>query len=302
MISVIMSIYKEKKEVLEQAILSIINQTYKNFEFIIVVDNPDNGDAISVLNYYADLDDRIRVIVNKENIGLALSLNVALSKAHGEFIARMDADDIAAINRLEEQYRYLNENDLDLIGSFYEQIGENGEIIKIIREPQKDIDIRRILKYRNCIAHPTFFCKKDLYDCVKGYNNIAFCEDYLFLLKLKEKKIKFGNCPKVLLRYRLTPNGISRKNIIQQQLRTYYLSNYMGVLSNITERELKTYDSSKQGEKIKREIMLYYEIKELMKSKKVIKGFAKLAINFWDNDFLKYMIKGKLLMHIMNRG
>ena len=99
-VSVIMSTYKEPIEWIQQSVDSILNQTYKNLEFIIIVDNPEYAELVSLLNDYADSDDRISVVVNNNNIGLVKSLNKALSFCTGEYVARMDADDISLPERL----------------------------------------------------------------------------------------------------------------------------------------------------------------------------------------------------------
>lgn len=102
-ISVIMSTFNEKLEWVKEAIDSIINQTYRNIEFIIIVDNPNNIELKNMLEQYCIEDDRIKIIVNEFNIGLVKSLNKALKICSGEFIARMDADDISVKYRLEKQ-------------------------------------------------------------------------------------------------------------------------------------------------------------------------------------------------------
>ena len=102
-VSVIMSTYKEPIDWIRQSIDSILNQTFSEFEFIIVVDNPKYKELISVLNDYAEADNRICIMVNENNIGLVKSLNKALSQCNGEYIVRMDADDISLPERIAHQ-------------------------------------------------------------------------------------------------------------------------------------------------------------------------------------------------------
>ena len=109
-ISVLMSVYNEPIDWMRQAIESILNQTYKDFEFIIVNDNPEREENQFVLNEYRNKDSRIIILCNEHNIGLTKSLNKGLTVANGEYIARMDADDIALPKRFEKQALYLAKN------------------------------------------------------------------------------------------------------------------------------------------------------------------------------------------------
>lgn len=114
LISVIMSTYNESVSELRESIESVLKQTYSNIEFVIVIDNPNN-EELSVFIYSFD-DPRIRVIKNDRNIGLVNSLNKAICQSKGEYLARMDADDICEVNRLKLQKEYLDKNNLDLVG------------------------------------------------------------------------------------------------------------------------------------------------------------------------------------------
>ena len=110
LVSVIMSTYKEEEIFLRQAIESILDQTYKDFEYIIILDNPDNDLHIKIIEEYTNIDKRIKFYINKKNIGLTASLNKGLELAKGIYICRMDADDISISNRIENQKKYLEEN------------------------------------------------------------------------------------------------------------------------------------------------------------------------------------------------
>ena len=122
-ISVIMTVYKESKEELKESFESIINQTYKNIEFIIVIDNPKEQWRIDFIKSYND--SRVKLVVNKENLGLPLSLNKALKLVTGNYIARMDADDISILDRLEKQLTYLKNSDCDLVGCYMQYFYDN---------------------------------------------------------------------------------------------------------------------------------------------------------------------------------
>ena len=113
LVSVIMSTYQEPLVWIDEAVSSIQNQTYQNFEFIIVVDDPDYKQLVGYILRKKKEDNRIIVHINERNKGLTESLNIAVKMAKGTYIARMDADDIAAPDRLECELDYLILNHLD---------------------------------------------------------------------------------------------------------------------------------------------------------------------------------------------
>ena len=110
LISVIMSVYNEPESILRAAVESILKQTFRDFEFIIVMDSPENETNKSVLAEYAKADDRLNLLFNEKNEGLTFSLNRALQYAKGMYIARMDADDVSLPLRLELQKDWLEKN------------------------------------------------------------------------------------------------------------------------------------------------------------------------------------------------
>ena len=141
-VSVIMSVYREPLEWIDASIKSILVQTYGDFEFLIVNDNPESEELCHFLNEKALSDNRISLIANERNIGLTKSLNVALTKSNGEYIARMDADDIACLNRLSSQVEYLDKNaNHSVVHSNYSLIDENGDVIKSKFHSYKDFDM-----------------------------------------------------------------------------------------------------------------------------------------------------------------
>lgn len=140
LISVIMSVYNEEEGILRQAVESILNQTYPFLEFIILLDKPDNLDALSVLEGYREKDERVRILVNQRNMGLTKSLNKGIAQASGHYIARMDADDISSLTRLSDQLNFLESRNLDLIGGQMEYITEDGRpFMKVNRQDRKSV-------------------------------------------------------------------------------------------------------------------------------------------------------------------
>ena len=175
MISVIMSVYNEKKEWLQLSIESILNQTYTNFEFIIILDNPKNETLKKLILKFQEKDKRIKFYINDSNIGLTRSLNKALTYAKGEYIARMDADDISISTRLEKQLNYIKQTDIDILGTNVIKFDDknNEEFSNFFL---KDIDIKQNIFKKNMIAHPTWLVKKEVYKCLNGYREISVNE------------------------------------------------------------------------------------------------------------------------------
>ena len=208
-ISVIMSIYNGMPY-LEQAVESVLNQTYKNFEFIIV----DDASADDTLKYLKSLKDRrIKLIRNKKNLGLAVSLNIALRQARGDFVARMDADDISLSMRFEEQINFLQKHPtIGICGSFVNVIDETDKIIGKIKKPTSDKEIKKELFWLTPLLHPTWFAKKKIFDKLQGYDKKwDYVEDFEFLIRAKD--FQMANIPKHLLLFRSQKERRSQKTI-----------------------------------------------------------------------------------------
>ncbi|RGE94972.1 glycosyltransferase [Coprobacillus sp. AM23-9LB] len=223
--SVIMATYKESIECLKQSIESIINQTYNDFEFIIILDNPDNKEHIAFINDYVCKDERIKFYINDKNMGLTNTLNRGLKLAEGKYVCRMDADDISELYRMEHQKKYLEENDFDLIGGISQMIDEDGNTIYSIKKvPTNFKKIKKCIKYNQVISHPTWFGKKEVFDKLNGYRNMPLCEDYDFTLRAILQGFKISNVNECVLKYRMTKDSISRSNLFEQYLFARYIT------------------------------------------------------------------------------
>lgn len=233
MISVILSTYNESLFEVKRCIDSILEQTYQDIEVIIICDNPDN---IPITNYlHTIIDNRVRVYYNEKNQGLVYCLNYALSLANGDYIARMDADDISIKDRFCKQLDYLLDNNLDIIGSWTKLINEEGNEIGDAIFPTTYQTIKRQIKHFNCLAHPTWFGKKKVFDDAAGYRNIKYCEDYDFILRILLKGYKVGNIPEYCLYYQIRATSITRGNLAEQKIRTRYLAKLKpGELNDLT--------------------------------------------------------------------
>lgn len=229
LISVLMCTYREPVKWIESSINSILKQTYQDFEFVIVVDDPTNTDIIQCLRKFENEHDCIKIIINAKNVGLVKSLNIGIRYCKGDFIARMDADDISLPERLETELNFMLMHKYDIIGCRFESFCEN-EIYQSRSVPRQSYICARLLGYTNCVGHPTWIVKKEVYDALNGYREIASCEDYDFLMRAALRDYKIGCVDKCLFRYRHNPQSISSNNdvsqaVISNRLRSCYRKN-----------------------------------------------------------------------------
>lgn len=208
-ISVIMSVYNGIPY-LKEAVESILNQTYDNFEFIIV----DDASIDSSWQYLKSLKDkRIKLIKNKKNLGLAASLNKTLRQAQGDYVARMDADDINLPNRFQKQVNFLNAHrDYILVGSQVQWVDENENSISGFDVPQTDEEIRKKLIWRNQIHHATVMFRKSDIEKIGAYKTrLNGVEDYdLWFRVIKAGKV--ANLPDRLVKRRLHKGAVTQRD------------------------------------------------------------------------------------------
>ncbi|WP_373598493.1 glycosyltransferase [Paraclostridium bifermentans] len=224
-VSVIMGVYNEKEEWVKKSIESIINQTYKNIEFIVILDNPQNKELSKLITKYANVDKRIRFYINEINLGLIKTLNKAIDLSEGEYIARMDADDISEKERIAKQVEFLEQNkDYSLVGAKLSYIDEVGKEINIIdKRPIEYKSIVEYCKYDNAFAHPTLMYKRDDIIRIGKYKNAEYAEDYDLILRFIVDGKKVCNIDERLLKYRIRDTGVSISKKNYQVTTTQYL-------------------------------------------------------------------------------
>ncbi len=212
--------YKEALKHLEKAIESILSQTYLNFEFIIVNDG-SSIEVTEVLKKYEVGDNRITVI-HQENRGLIYSLNIGIEKAQGEYIARMDADDISLPNRFALQLDFLKKNpSVILLGGAMDIINQSDEKVSEQIYPTSNDDLQKLLPKSNYFAHPSVMFHRDTFIKIGGYRNVCIhAEDYDLWLRLSEKG-QISNLPETILRYRVHSNNTSWKKCPEQVIAVF---------------------------------------------------------------------------------
>lgn len=297
LVSVVMSVYSEKRNELLTSINSILEQTYNNIEFIIVNDNPENNTAKKILEDFQMNNTNIKVINNSKNYGLVYSLNKAISIANGEYIARMDADDKSVKKRIECQMNWIIKTKADLIGGYILLMDEAGHNMHTIRKfPLRHKNIEKYLRWGDCVPHPTWIMKKKLFQVLDGYRNIPFCEDYDFLLRAIALGYKIENIPMICLHYRIRSNSISQSNEIEQKVCSIYLGDN---INNILrpEQEILKYFSSELYNYEKEQYKEYLKLKSEFLINKNFNADVIFAI--LKNKFFQRNIKARFSKKIL---
>lgn len=206
-ISIIMSVYNGEKY-LKYSIESILNQTYKNFEFIII-DDASTDSTLSIIRKYMKKDIKIVLIQNRKNIGLAASLNRGINIAKGKYIARQDADDISHYERLEKQFIYLDKNhQIDILGTYNNYIDINSCYIEDKKDyPNEKEHITYLFCGKAIFAHGTAMMRSTLFLELGGYNeNFYYAQDAELWCRCLKSKKEINILPEILYSFRLTIN------------------------------------------------------------------------------------------------
>ncbi|MEM5016269.1 glycosyltransferase [Metabacillus indicus] len=227
LVSVLMTTYNERIDWIKDAIDSILTQSYRNLELIVVVDNPNSLEIINFLKEYNGYSPKLKVVVNKENMGLAESLNIAFSISTGKYIARMDADDISDITRIEAQVSLLDDNpDVGLVSTQCKYIDESGQIIgEQSIGGKSNEEVKRGLNYINFLIHPSWLLRREVFQTLGGYRNFECSQDYDFLLRMVSENFKIMLYSEKLIRYRVRNNSISSSKSFKQYLIAKYIRN-----------------------------------------------------------------------------
>jgi|AntDeeMetagen134_2_1112570.scaffolds.fasta_scaffold00684_5 glycosyltransferase involved in cell wall biosynthesis len=214
-VSVVMAVYNEEKYV-SMAIESILEQTFSDFEFLIVDDGSTDRTS-EIVDGYAKSDNRVRLLTNKKNMGLPASLNKGIEAARGEYIARMDADDKSLPGRFERQVKYLDSNpETHVIGCQVRVIGANGEYFGYRRFSAGPRSPNEMKQTGPKVAHPSVMMRRSSVISVGKYReSFKYAQDLDLWVRMSRK---FGYSflhvlQAVLFEYRITPGKYRRNQI-----------------------------------------------------------------------------------------
>ena len=210
-ISVVMSVYNGSNH-LKPAIESILNQSFSDFEFLIINDaSTDN--SLGIIKSYDDK--RIVIINNEGNLGLTKSLNKGITLAKGDYIARMDCDDICVSTRLQKQYDYLEDNkDIAVCGTNYNIISGSNSNFPLDNETLKV----KLFQGKNLVAHPSTMFRRELFDRfnIRYDETVKYAQDFKLWVDIAQK-FKIVNLAEPLLKYRIHSQQISNTKSKEQK-------------------------------------------------------------------------------------
>lgn len=217
--TVVMSVYHADCPILfQKAVDSVLNQTLKPTEVIIVADGPV-GDKIEKVLIGLSSESTIKIIRCTKNGGLAVSRKVAIAEASTEYVAVMDSDDICVRNRFEIQMAVLSDGKTDVVGGWVEEFQERPGDIGLIRKvPLSPDEIWSYGKWRSPCNHVTLMFKKESYDLIGGYSNALACEDWEMLSRMLVGGLNIYNVPNILVHCRGGTSMVARRRTSREIL------------------------------------------------------------------------------------
>lgn len=214
LVSVVMPVYNVEK-FLREAIDSILNQTYKNIE-LIIIDDCSTDNSRDIIKSYSD--SRIRAYFNEENLQQPRTRNKALKLANGKYIAVMDSDDISLPNRIEEEVKFMESNkDIDVCGSYIKTFG--GSKSRLVRTPLSDEDFKAVSVITSPVAHSTVMLRHSSFEKFNIQYDLdyRYSQDFELWSRLIFEGAKFANIPNVLVHYRENPTGVTHGHSSESQ-------------------------------------------------------------------------------------
>ncbi len=249
LVSVIMPVFNAERY-LRDSLVSILNQTYKNME-VIIVDDECTDASMEIINAFND--PRITIIRNAKNLGLAACLNKAIQSSKGSFLARMDADDSARPERIAKQVEFLEANPgIDIVGSSMRYFGYSDHLHVF---PETHEECRIQLLFNVCFGHPTVVFRKNVFDMPENFYDEAlkqYSEEYDLWCRLANR-YRFHNLKEVLLDYRTYPPDIKTGSEEKRKKNSLVIrQNYLiATLGTATAQELALHARMSMMEKVR---------------------------------------------------
>lgn len=208
-----MSVYKnDKPEWLEISVLSMVNQTIKPDEIILIIDGEIPAELQAKIDEIKVNYPIVKVYQNEKNLGLGLTMKKGLSLCKNDIVARMDSDDYSKPDRIEKELTLMESKNLDLVGSQVEEFIDNIEnVVSIHNVPVGKEEILKYSKQRNPFCHPSVVFKKSKVLEAGDYQDMKLCEDYFLWIRMLQNKCNMDNHPECLIRMRVSKDLYARR-------------------------------------------------------------------------------------------
>lgn len=222
-VSILMSVFNNEKTV-GKAIKSILNQTFKNYE-LLIMDDCSNDNSYNICKEFED-NERVKVFKNKSNIGLTKSLNILAEQSNATYLARQDADDLSDLQRIEIQKTILEKNNYDIVTSRALIMDTKELRPKFSHLIPKNL----ILKYKNPFIHGSLFLKRQVFYEIGGYDeDYRYAQDYKFFIDAKLKGYKIFTIKKPLyylnIKNNISNNFYKEQKYYSKKASAYYKKN-----------------------------------------------------------------------------
>lgn len=238
-VSVVMSVFNGSRY-LHKSIESVLNQSFTDFEFVIIDDCSEDS-TFEILSSFAKKDKRIEIIRNESNMGLTKSLNKALGKINGPYVARIDADDMFLTNKLESQLEFMTENDSLISFTNCEMIDSCGNKMHVHYLPFDEISLKWSMIFRNAMRHSTAMWKRKEVEKIGLYDeNYKYAQDYEFWTRLMESN-SVGVVHQILSSIRMHENTITQCRIKDQD--SYVTMVAKRQINRFIKREVSDFDA-----------------------------------------------------------
>lgn len=298
LVSVIMPVYNTRKTHLLKAINSVLNQTYSNYELIIVDDGSTNTITLNFLDELKPVSN-VKIITNPNNIGIAGTLNNAINLTRGSIIMRMDSDDLMHRNKIKDTVNFFLENpDIDVCGTYAITFGK---YVRLLSMPKSNNMIRIAMSLFSPIIHPTSaFRNSNKIRALLYYKNVP-AEDYQLWIDLaRDSSIQFANIPRFLLFYRVHNHQISKKNSKDLSLDDLRIFEEAWKINGFPKKEMNTLKHFLL-EKSKIDLKDAIKARNLIFKKKVLYSldYQKDYIHFFNNMFMWKLLKELKLLSFL---
>lgn len=273
-VSVLMTVFNGEAH-LAEAIQSILRQTFRDLEFIIVNDGSSDSSA-AIIERFAREDSRIH-FENLPHVGRVEALNAGCAVSRGKYIAIHDADDVALPARLECQLRFLEDHPTAaLIGAGVRKISDEGRPFSTVLFPATDGEIKERLKENGCFAHSTVVMLRRAVEEVGGYRTaFPISQDYDLWLRLSER-FETANLPSVLADYRIHTDQISTVQLEP------HVCQVIGAQISAARREAGLFDPMETAEAVTPELLIELGVSPVMIERRIADGYLSLAITLWE--------------------